>query len=84
MDGLGVGDGVGRDEPGVLTEPLEGDPDAPAGVSEMLFEAAPAPAEFTALIRTGYAVPFVRPGITIGEVVAGGLGVTQVDPLIEY
>jgi hypothetical protein len=50
----------------------------------MLFEAAPAPAEFTALIRTGYAVPFVSPGITIGEVVAGGLGVTQVDPLIEY
>jgi hypothetical protein len=52
----------------------------PVGVPSFVFDAEPLPAALTARIFTLYAVPAVKPVITIGEVVAAGARVAHVEP----
>ncbi len=55
------------------------------GVALTAVDESPLPAAFTARILTGYDVPFVRPVIVIGDVVATGERVVQLVPLlVEY
>jgi hypothetical protein len=47
--------------------------------------AVPVPATFTALTRTKYAVPFVRPEmVVLADVESPSLKVTHVEPSVEY
>lgn len=55
------------------------------GVALNAVDESPLPAALIARILTGYEVPFVRPVIAIGEVVAIGERIVQLVPLfIEY
>lgn len=55
------------------------------GVALTAVDESPEPAALIARNRTGYVVPFERPVITKGEVVAIGDRVVQVEPLLsEY
>ena len=70
--------------PAVIDE-IVGAPGVVTGVPEVDAVAEPEPAELTALNWTLYAVPFVSPVITKGEVVDAGDRVVQVEPpLVEY
>ena len=52
----------------------------PVGVPSLVFDAEPLPAALTARILTLYEVLAVKPVITIGDVVAAGARVAQVEP----
>jgi hypothetical protein len=58
---------LGADPP--VDPPVLGAAGVAAGVASTAALAAPRPTEFRALIWTEYVVPFVRPVITIGDVV---------------
>ena len=54
------------------------------GVPLTALDSAPAPTLFTAFNFTEYEVPFVKPVITIGDVVDAGLkAVNEVPPFVE-
>jgi hypothetical protein len=68
-----------------VTDEIEGAPGVVKGVPDTADDAAPEPMAFTARITTWYAVPFVRPVIEIGLVVAAGVLEVHVVPLsVEY
>ena len=68
-----------------VTDEIVGAPGVVYGVPETAVAAVPEPTAFTARIETWYVVPFVRPVMESGLVVAAGVRAVQVVPLsVEY